>query len=49
MCSMTGRVTMFGLSRWAGTEGSYQTVQRFVATVMPWARLFWVFLRQVVL
>jgi len=45
MCSMTGRVTMLGLSRWAGTGGSYRTVQRFFATVMPWATLFWVFFR----
>ena len=42
---MTGRVTMLGLSRWAGPGGSYRTVQRFFATVIPWATLFWVFLR----
>src|SRR2546426_1635177 len=45
MLVMTGRVTMLGLSRWAGTGGSYRTVQRFFATVMPWATLFWVFFR----
>ena len=45
MVVMTGRVTMLGLSRWAGTGGSYRTVQRFFATVMPWATLFWVFFR----
>src|SRR5499427_4757946 len=43
---MTGRVTMLGISRWAGTGGSYRTVQRFFATVIPWAMLFWVFFRQ---
>ena len=43
---MTGRVTMLGLSRWAGPGGSYRTVQRFFATVIPWATLFWVFFRQ---
>ena len=43
---MTGRVTMLGLSRWAGQGGSYRTVQRFFATVIPWATLFWVFFRQ---
>ncbi len=43
---MTGRVTMLGLSRWAGTGGSYRTVQRFFSTVIPWATLFWVFFRQ---
>ena len=45
MLCMTGRVTMLGLSRWAGPGGSYRTVQRFFATVMPWATLFWVFFR----
>ncbi|WP_071593299.1 transposase, partial [Kamptonema formosum] len=29
MLAMTGRVTMLGLSRWAGPGGSYRTVQRF--------------------
>jgi DDE superfamily endonuclease len=42
---VTGRVTMLGLARWAGTGGSYRTVQRFFATVIPWAMLFWVFFR----
>ena len=45
MVVMTGRVTMLGLSRWAGPGGSYRTVQRFFATVMPWAVLFWVCFR----
>jgi putative transposase len=43
---MTGRITMLGLARWAGKGGSYRTVQRFFATVIPWAMLFWVFFRQ---
>ena len=42
---MTGRVTMLGLSRWAGKGGSYRTVQRFFSTAIPWAILFWVFFR----
>ena len=42
----TGRITMLGISRWAGKGGSYRTVQRWFATVLPWAMLFWVFLRQ---
>src|SRR5215510_14080041 len=46
MLMMTGRVTMLGLSRWAGKGGSYRTVQRLFATVIPWATLFWVFFRQ---
>ena len=43
---MTGRVTMLGISRWAGKGGSSRTVQRVFSTVMPWAILFWVFFRQ---
>jgi len=43
---MTGRVTMLGISRWAGKGGSYRTVQRLFSTVLPWAMLFWVFFRQ---
>ncbi len=42
---ITGRVTMLGLSRWAGKGGSYRTVQRLFSTVIPWAILFWVFFR----
>ena len=44
--AMTGRVSMLGISRWAGQGGSYRTVQRFFSTVLPWATLFWVFFRQ---
>jgi DDE superfamily endonuclease len=43
---MTGRITMLGISRWAGKGGSYRTVQRWFSTVLPWATLFWVFFRQ---
>jgi len=43
LLAMTGRVTMLGLSRWAGRGGSYRTVQRFFSTPLPWATLFWVF------
>jgi putative transposase len=46
MLALTGRVTMLGISRWAGNGGSYRTVQRFFSTVIPWATLFWVFFRQ---
>ena len=35
MLVMTGRVTMLGLSRWAGQGGSYRTVQRFFSTGAP--------------
>ena len=46
MLAMTGRVTMLGISRWAGPGGSYRTVQRFFSTALPWAMLFWWFFRQ---
>jgi len=42
---MTGRITRLGMSRWAGQGGSYRTIQRFFATVLPWGLLFWVFFR----
>ncbi len=38
--SMTGRVTMLGISRWAGKGGSYRNVQRFFSTVIPWPAVF---------
>lgn len=46
LLAMTGRVTMLGLSRWAGPGGSYRTIQRFFYTVIPWGLIFWVFFRQ---
>lgn len=45
LVAMTGRVTMIGIARWAGKGGSYRTIQRFFATVIPWGLLFWVFFR----
>ncbi len=46
LLTMTGRVTMLGISRWTGDGGSYRTIQRFFATALPWAHLFWCFFRQ---
>ena len=46
MLSMTGRVTMLGLSRWSGEGGSYRTIQRFYSTIIPWAQVFWQFFCQ---
>jgi len=43
--TMTGRVTMLGISRWTGKGGSYRTVQRFFHTVIPWPLVFWLFFR----
>jgi hypothetical protein len=37
---------MLGISRWTDKGGSYRTVQRFFYTVIPWALLFWLFIRQ---
>jgi putative transposase len=45
LLAMTGRVTMLGISRWSGEGGSYRSVQRFFATTLPWASLFWLFFR----
>lgn len=44
--SMTGRVTMLGLSRWAGKGGSYRTVPRFFNSVIPWSQVFAKFFQQ---
>jgi hypothetical protein len=40
MLSMSGRVTMLGLSRWAGKGGSYRTVQRFFNVLIFWPKVF---------
>ena len=40
MLSMSGRVTMLGLSRWAGKGGSYRTIQRFFNATISWSRVF---------
>lgn len=45
MLTMTGRVTMIGLSRWTEKGGSYRTVQRFFAKTLPWAAMGWLFVR----
>ena len=46
LLTMTGRVTMTGIARWSGDGGSYRTIQRCFASVLPWALLFWHFFRQ---
>ncbi len=46
MVGMTGRVTMLGLSRWAGKGGSYRTVQRFFNAAIPWPQVFGKFFQQ---
>ena len=44
--SMTGRITMLGISRWAGKGGSYRTVQRFFNTAISWPEVFSRFFEQ---
>ncbi len=46
LLALTGRVTMLGLSRWAGQGGSYRTVQRWFATQIPWSQVCVLFFRQ---
>ena len=45
MLSMTGRVTMLGISRWTGPGGSYRTVQRFFGSRLNWCGLQWALIR----
>ena len=49
MWSMSGRVTMRGLSRWAGQGGSYRTIQRFFHASVHWCHLNGLLLRHHVL
>ncbi len=46
LLTMTGRVTMLGISRWSGDGASYRTIQRFFTTVIPWAQVLCLFFRQ---
>jgi putative transposase len=41
LLSMTGRVTMLGMSRWSESGGSYRTVQRFFNTAVSWGKIQW--------
>jgi len=41
MLTMTGRITMLGISRWTNEGGSYRTVQRFFNTKIPWEKIHW--------
>lgn len=46
MLSMTGRITMRGLSRWSARGGSYRTIQRWFHTSMNWGQLHWLLVRE---
>src|SRR5438552_6391946 len=49
MLSMSGRVTMRGLSRWSGKGGSYRTIHRFFNASLHWCQLNWLLIRHQVL
>ncbi|MBL6981271.1 MAG: transposase [Anaerolineales bacterium] len=46
MLSMTGRVTMLGISRWTGKGGSYRSIQRLFKTKIPWIKVFLLFFKK---
>ncbi len=43
MLSMSGRITMLGISRWTGSGGSYRTIQRWYHTPLLWLQIQWLF------
>jgi len=45
LLSISGRVTMKGLSRWSSKGGSYRTIQRLFNTPMNWLELNWLLIR----
>jgi putative transposase len=45
LITMTGRVTMLGISRWSEQGGSYRTIQRFYNSVIPWGMVLWLFFK----
>lgn len=45
MLSMSGRVTLLGMSRWTEKGGSYRTLQRFFKKVIPWSTLNWLLIK----
>jgi DDE superfamily endonuclease len=45
LLAMTGRVTMLGITRWAGDGGSYRTIQRFFNTKIIWHEILVIFVQ----
>lgn len=45
LLAMTGRITMLGISRWAGKGGSYRTIQRFFMSTIKWNQLNWTIIK----
>ena len=46
MLSMSGRISMLGISRWTENGGSYRTIQRFFYSKINWGKLRWLFIRK---
>ena len=47
MFTMTGRITMLGISRWSEKGGSYRTIQRFFNKNISWLTLNWVLFQSI--
>jgi putative transposase len=47
MFTMTGRITMIGMSRWSEKGGSYRTIQRFFNKNIAWLSLNWLLIQSV--
>jgi putative transposase len=45
LLTISGRVTMKGLSRWSSKGGSYRTIQRLFNTPLNWLQLNWLLIR----
>ena len=43
--SMSGRVTMLGISRWTEEGGSYRAIQRFFGKVHDWSKWRWLLIK----
>jgi putative transposase len=46
LLTMTGRITMLGISRWTGKGGSYRTIQRFFMSRIKWGELNWAIIKR---
>lgn len=46
LLTMSGRVTMLGISRWGGRGSSYRSVQRFFHKALPWGQMNWQLFKQ---
>ena len=46
LLSMTGRITMLGLSRWTEEDGSYRTIQRWYHHPLDWLQMRWNFFKR---